>query len=131
MFDADYINKLKERGKTSHVYKQFQDIGLQLAEILGDAKHKALYIKLAKQHDESILLSIAKDVADRKGIANKGAYFMKVLHERYPLPKKEVAKKEPKKKAIKKVAKNDIVKRTKNTISNKQGGGAIPAQKAG
>lgn len=101
MFDADYLNKLKERGKTSHVYKKFQDIGLQLAEILHDAAHKALYIKLAKQHDESILLSIAKDVAERKGVANKGAYFMKVLHERYPLPKKEPKEKKPRKEAIK------------------------------
>jgi hypothetical protein len=127
MFDADYINKLKERGKTSHVYKQFQDIGLQIAEILHDAKHKALYIKLAKQHDESILLSIAKDVADRKGIANRGAYFMKVLHERYPLPKKEPLKKEPKKKAIKKTVKNDTVKRAKDLVDHEQGGGKIPA----
>lgn len=87
MFDNDYINKLKERGKTSHVYKKFQDIGLQLAEILHDSKHKALYIKLAKQYDESILLSIAKDTAERSTVTNKGAYFMKVLHERYPLPK--------------------------------------------
>ncbi|AKM78181.1 MAG: hypothetical protein UY31_C0009G0015 [Candidatus Wolfebacteria bacterium GW2011_GWE1_48_7] len=87
MFDADYINKLKERGKVSHVYKKFQDIGLQLAEILCDSKHKALYIKLAKQYDESLLLSLAKDTAERSNVANKGAYFMKVLHERFPLPK--------------------------------------------
>lgn len=100
MFDNDYMETLKARGKQSHVYRQFQDIGLQLAEILGDAKHKALYIKLAQQHDESILMSIAKDVADRKHIANRGAYFMKVLHERYPLPQK--TKTPAKKKSAKK-----------------------------
>lgn len=97
MFDNDYLETLKARGKQSHVYRQFQDIGLQLADILGDKKHKALYIKLAQQHDASILLAIAKDTADRKNIANRGAYFMKVLHERYPLPKKTrtPAKKKP------------------------------------
>jgi hypothetical protein len=111
MFDADYISKLKERGKTSHVYKQFQDIGLQLTEILRDSKHKALYIKLAQQYDESILLSIAKDTAERSNVTNKGAYFMKVLHERYPLPKKVPVPK-PKKMAAKKSAKKSVIKKT-------------------
>ncbi len=116
MFDADYLNTLRERGKTSHVYKKFQDIGLQLAEILHDSKHKALYIKLAKQYDESTLLSLAKDTAERKGIANKGAYFMKVLHERHPLPKQP---KKPKAPAKKKVSKEkDVIKRAKNSTNN-------------
>lgn len=100
MFNADYLNTIKERGKTSHVYKKFQDIGLQLAEILHDTKHKALYIKLAKQHDESILLSLAKDTAERSNVTNKGAYFMKVLHERYPLPKQEKKKASTTKKKV-------------------------------
>ena len=99
MFDKDYLETLRARGKKSHVYRQFQDIGLQLADMLGDRAHKALYIKLAQQHDASILMSIARDVTDRKNIANRGAYFMKVLHERYPLPKK--AKAPAKKKASK------------------------------
>lgn len=116
MFDNTYLETLRERGKKSHVYKQFQDIGLQLTEILGDAKHKALYIKLAKQHDESILMSIAKDVADRKNVTNKGAYFMKVLHERYPLPKKA-----PKEKVLNKTstAKENAIKRSTNLDNRK------------
>lgn len=105
MFDNNYLETLKARGKTSHVYKKFQDIGLQLADILHDAKHKALYIKLAKQYDESTLLSLAKDTAERKGVANKGAYFMKVLHERHPLPKKIVS---PKKAVGKKIPKKTV-----------------------
>lgn len=115
MFDADYLNTLKERGKTSHVYKKFQDIGLQLAEILHDNNHKALYIKLAKQHDESILLSLAKDTAERKNVSNKGAYFMKVLHERHPLPKKPLGSPEPVEGRYplpKKVAAEKITKKT-------------------
>ncbi|OGM94230.1 hypothetical protein A2524_00985 [Candidatus Wolfebacteria bacterium RIFOXYD12_FULL_48_21] len=116
MFDKDYLETLKARGKQSHVYRQFQDIGLQLADILGDRPHKALYIKLAQQHDASILMSIARDVADRKNIANRGAYFMKVLHERYPLPKKEKAP--AKKKAAKKIVKKNVIKRPTNLDNN-------------
>lgn len=136
MFDADYLDKLKERGKTSHVYQKFQDIGLQLAEILSDTKHKALYIKLAKQYDDSLLLSLAKDTAERGNVANKGAYFMKVLHERYPLPKQEKKAPAPKKKKVAtkkdpKTTKEHVGKRSKNTDGSKQGGGKIPAKTAG
>lgn len=136
MFDADYLNKLKERSKTSRVYQKFQDIGLQLAGILSDTKHKALYIKLAKQYDESLLLSLAKDTAERGNVANKGAYFMKVLHERYPLPKQVKKEPAPKKKKVTikknpKTTKEHVGKRSKNTDSSKQGGGEVPAHKAG
>lgn len=117
MFDAGYLNTLRERGKTSHVYKKFQDIGLQLAEILRDTKHKALYIKLAKQYDESLLLSLAKDTAERPSVANKGAYFMKVLHERHPLPKQPKKPAPAKKKASAK--KNAARKRTQDPIGDK------------
>jgi len=85
--DKDYLKTIKERTKKSHVYKKYQFTGLLIAELLNDEKHKALYIKLAKQYDESLLLSLAKDTAERSNVANKGAYFMKVLHERFPLPK--------------------------------------------
>ena len=44
-----YVAELKRRGKESHVYKKYQLIGLEISQILGDEKHKALYIKLAKE----------------------------------------------------------------------------------
>lgn len=75
-----YLATLKERQKESHVYQPFQQAGLDIAEILGDLKHKALYIKLAKEYDFRALLQLAKDVAERKGVKNKGAYFMKVFY---------------------------------------------------
>ncbi|EKD24045.1 MAG: hypothetical protein ACD_81C00123G0002 [uncultured bacterium] len=136
MFAKDYLETLKARGKKSHVYKQFQDIGLQLAQILGDAKHKALYIKLAKQHDESILMSIAKDTADRKGIANKGAYFMKVLHERYPLPKapkgvKAPTEKKPRKEKVPPIKKEHDNERSANLDDKQQVGGKVSQETTG
>ena len=93
MFDKDYLDTLKERGKKSHVYRRYQLIGLELANLLNDQKHKALYIRLAKKYDEQTLMSIARDVSDRKNIKNLGGYFMKVLQS------KEILKKEVKQKS--------------------------------
>jgi len=80
-FKNDYIKKLKEKAKTSKIYKTYQMTGLELAEILDDAEHKSLYIKLAKENDERKLLEIAKDIASKKNVRNKGAYFMKMIQK--------------------------------------------------
>jgi len=74
-----YIDELARRAGESHVYRKYQLIGLEIAAILGDEKHKALYIKLAKEGNQGRLLQIAKEVADRKGVKNRGAYFMKLV----------------------------------------------------
>ena len=75
----DYLGLLKERKKTSRVYTQHQSVGLALAEILDDEAHKSLYMKLAKEHDTQTLMELAKDVASRRSVKNKGAYFMRLL----------------------------------------------------
>ncbi len=82
-----FLEKLKSRRKESHAYKRFQFMGLQLADLLGDKKHKALYIKLAKERDSENLLFLAKQVAERENIRNKGAYFMSCLLKRRHLRK--------------------------------------------
>lgn len=74
-----YLSELKRRGKESHVYRKYQLVGLEISQILADEKHKALYIKLAKEMNGDQLLGIAKDIAERTNIQNKGAYFMSVL----------------------------------------------------
>jgi len=76
-----YLAELKRRSKESHVYRNFQLIGLEIADILHDRAHKALYIKLAKEGDVRRLLAVAKDVAERKEVKNHGAYFMRVVME--------------------------------------------------
>ncbi|PIR44055.1 hypothetical protein COV23_01945 [Candidatus Wolfebacteria bacterium CG10_big_fil_rev_8_21_14_0_10_31_9] len=93
----NYIKILKDRNKESHIYKRFQHTGLEIAELLNDPKHKALYIKLAKQYDQDTLLGIAKDVSTRKTIENKGGYFMRiiqglVINKQKPMNKKEINK---------------------------------------
>ncbi len=74
-----YVKELKRRGKESHVYRKYQLIGLEISQILHDEKHKALYIKLAKEDNGDRLLGLAKDIAERVNVKNKGAYFMSVL----------------------------------------------------
>lgn len=74
-----YLEELARRGKESHVYRKYQLIGLEISQILADEKHKALYIKLAKEHDADGLMRLAKDVATRSTVKNKGAYFMTIL----------------------------------------------------
>jgi len=78
----DYLKELKDRGKESRVYRKYQLTGLELAEILGDEKHKSLYIKIAKDNPNENLIGIAKEIAENKEIENKGAYFMSVLHNK-------------------------------------------------
>ena len=75
-----YMKKIKSRAGESKIFRKYQLIGLRIADILEDKNHVSLYIKLAKQRDGELLLEQAKEVAERKNIKNKGAYFMSVVH---------------------------------------------------
>lgn len=81
MIDPAYFDELAERAKTNKIYQEFQLTALTLAELLGDSKHVSLYMRLAKTHPKQDLFRIAKTIAERPDIGNKGAYFMKVLKE--------------------------------------------------
>ena len=83
----DYMAEMKRRAKESRVYQKHQSVGLALAEILNDSKHKALYIRLAKNISEQKLIPLAKSVAERKNIKNPGAYFMRLLYKEDDQPK--------------------------------------------
>lgn len=74
-----YIKELKRRAKESHVYRKYQLLGLKIAETLRDEKHKSLYIKLAKERSGERLLRLAKEIAERRNVKNRGAYFMTLL----------------------------------------------------
>ncbi|MCX6702684.1 MAG: hypothetical protein NTW60_02360 [Candidatus Wolfebacteria bacterium] len=90
--DEKYLEILKERGTQSKVYKEYQLTGLMISEILRDEKHKALYIKLAKERNQSKLLGLAKGIAERPGIKNKGAYFMRMVQVLNQEKKKKIEK---------------------------------------
>ena len=76
-----YQEVLKERKKTSRVYSIHQSVGLEIAELLEDRAHKAIYILFAKNYDRHMLLSLARDISERKNVNNKGAYFMRMLQK--------------------------------------------------
>ncbi|OGY99641.1 MAG: hypothetical protein A2945_03275 [Candidatus Liptonbacteria bacterium RIFCSPLOWO2_01_FULL_52_25] len=80
-FGEDYFKELKRRSKQSRVYKKYQLIGLEIAKALHDEKHKSLYMKMAKEGNAQKLLWLAKNIADRNNIQNKGAYFMTLSKE--------------------------------------------------
>jgi hypothetical protein len=86
--NKDYLDVIKERTKKVRVHKKFQFTGLAVAKLLNDEKHKSLYIKLAKKHDEQKLIILAKNISERKDIQNKGAYFMRVFYQK--LCKKQI-----------------------------------------
>ncbi|HEY4475590.1 MAG TPA: hypothetical protein VJB92_02595 [Candidatus Paceibacterota bacterium] len=76
---AAYFKELDKRAKKSRVHRAFQLIGLEIADLLHDRKHKSLYIKLAKKNNGQSLLILAKSVAEREYVKNKGAYFMRLF----------------------------------------------------
>lgn len=76
-----YTQALKDRGAKKHITQEFQLIGLEIATTLRDIKNKSLYIKYAKEFGSSRMISLAKDVAERRGINNPAAYFMTLVKE--------------------------------------------------
>lgn len=90
---SQYLKTLKERASKRNITQEFQLIGLEVATILHDLPHKALYIKYTKEYGADRILSLAKDVAQRKDIKNLGAYFMSIVenlrkeHKIFKVPK--------------------------------------------
>ena len=74
------IDDRSDPKQDKYVSREFQAYGYKLAEDLGDMKHKALYIKLAKEVDRAILESCRSFVLDSNA-DNKGALFMWKMKE--------------------------------------------------
>lgn len=77
----DYLAILAKRAQQKRIHHQFQLIGLEIAALLRDMEHKSLYIKYAKEYGASRMLALAKDVAERRDVENRAAYFMVVVNE--------------------------------------------------
>lgn len=73
---ASEVLKKYELKSDKYISREFQDYGLALAEELGDIKHKALYIKLAKQTPRGYLESARAFVKDARNAKNPAALFM-------------------------------------------------------
>lgn len=72
---SDIINskKFSRDYRCSH---EFQAYGNKLSEELGDKKHRALYIKLAKNEDRSLLEEAKDSVLSSRNATTKGRLFM-------------------------------------------------------
>ncbi len=64
-----------------YISREFQDYGYRLAEELNDLKHKALYIKLAKELPRKMLEEARNFVKDASNVKNPAKLFMWKLTE--------------------------------------------------
>ncbi len=79
----EYFKNLDARKHQSRIYQPYQLIGLEIATLLDDNAHKALYIRMAKQYqDYTKLLGLAKRISEQDSVRNKGAYFMKLFFDK-------------------------------------------------
>jgi len=62
--------------KAKYISREFQDYGYRLAQELNDLKHKALYIKLAKELPRRILEEARNFVKDASNVKNPARLFM-------------------------------------------------------
>lgn len=74
------LNEKTEGEKNKYITREWQDYGYRLAMELGDERHKALYIKMAKEKDRALLEAARRFVIDSNA-DNKGALFMWKLKE--------------------------------------------------
>ena len=74
-----------------YISREFQAYGIYLCEKLADDKHKALYIRLAKQHNRAVLEEALRFVVDSNA-RNKAALFMWKLKEMGAFVKNEKVK---------------------------------------
>lgn len=73
---GDLLDKYKNIEEDKYVSREFQQYGLELAEELGDMKHKALYIKLAKENPRGRMEAARNFVKDARNARSKGRLFM-------------------------------------------------------
>jgi hypothetical protein len=68
--------KKTDRDTDKYISREFQKYGYDLARELNDEKHKALYIKLAKETPRGLLETAKSFVRDAPNVRSKGKLFM-------------------------------------------------------
>ncbi len=69
------LSRVDLNNQDKYLSREFQKYGIYLAERLGDLKHKALYIKMAKEVNRQILDQALSFVLDANA-RSKGRLFM-------------------------------------------------------
>jgi len=72
---GDVLKKF-EIDEDKYISREFQQYGYDLATELGDEKHKALYIKLAKETPRGLLEAARSFVKDAPNVRSRGKLFM-------------------------------------------------------
>lgn len=70
------LKDYKSDDTDKYISKEFQKYGYELARELDDLKHKALYIKFAKETPRGYLESARSFVKDAENVKSKGRLFM-------------------------------------------------------
>jgi len=73
---SDLLKDYEEKAEDKYISREFQNYGLELAEELGDMKHKSLYIKLAKITPRAKMEAARRFVKDADNARNKAALYM-------------------------------------------------------
>ena len=77
---SDVLDRFK-RDEDKYISFEFQKYGYDLAEELGDLKHKALYFKLAKETPRGLLETAKNFVKDAYQVKSRPKLFMWKLQE--------------------------------------------------
>lgn len=72
------LSKINLDDTDKYLSREFQKYGIYLAERLGDMKHKALYIKMAKEEDRKVLDNALSFVLDAKARSRARLFMWKV-----------------------------------------------------
>lgn len=86
---TDKLDRYKKEGYIKH---EFQDYGYRLALSLGDLRHKALYIKLAKETPRKLLEEARIYALDYYNPKSRAKVFMWKLQELREQSKEEFKK---------------------------------------
>lgn len=76
----DVLKKFDSKGDR-YISREFQKYAYDLAEELGDLKHKSLYMRLAKNTTRQLLERARYFVKDAAKVQNRGKLFMWKLSE--------------------------------------------------
>jgi hypothetical protein len=77
---SDVIEKY-EIQEDKYISREFQQYGYDLAVELGDLKHRALYIKIAKTTPRILIENARSFVKDANNVKSRGRLFMWKLKE--------------------------------------------------
>ena len=99
MRDIKKILEAKKKDRDFRNSHEFQAYGNRLADELGDQRHRALYLRLAKKEDRALLERAREFVLRQENVTTRGRLFMWKLSELKKEQKSGEASAKPSKKS--------------------------------